>query len=380
MSKVIRLTISAAAICAMTVVGVGRATASSGVHYFHGDAVTAAHPVAKVAFENPETFTGRWVKDHADFSKEIHALDPNITVIYHNSNANITTQTQNVNADIAAGVKVIVLAAVDQNEDAPLVNKAERAGIRVLAYDRMIQSPKLRAYDSFDNVQVGVEQGKWLAHHLKMGTKSKPTYVIEIRGASTDHNAALFYQGYAKKMGPVYRTGKVKLGFFKWTPNWDDPTAGQETDSALTLLSGKPLAGVYSMNDAMAADVYASLARHHEMNLALTGQDAQPDGLGRILLHEQGMTVFKNVKLEADSAAQVAYNWVLGKGLPANYKQQCGVGCAQSSGRHVPAALFRPQAITIANVAAPVKAGYETWHDVCTTIAKPTKPFCGLPH
>jgi D-xylose transport system substrate-binding protein len=213
-----------------------------------------------------------------------------------------------------------------------------------------------------------------------MGTKSNPTYVIEIRGSSTDHNAALFYQGYASKMGPVYATGKVKLGFFKWTLDWNDPLAGQETDSALTLLAGKTIAGVYSMNDAMAADVYASLARHHQKNLALTGQDAQPDGLGRILLREQGMTVFKNVKLEADSAARVAYNWVLGKGLPANYTKNCGVGCAQSNGRHVPAALFMPQAITIANVAAPVNAGYETWHDVCTTIAKPAKPYCGLPH
>ncbi len=380
MSTMLRLTISVAAICALMAVGVAHATALPHVQYFHGHAVTAAKPTAKVAFENPETFTGRWVIDHADFNKEIHKLDPNISVIYHNSNANITTQTQNVNADIAAGVKVIVLAAVDQNEDAPLVNKAEKAGIKVLAYDRMIQSPKLRAYDSFDNVQVGVDQGKWLASHLKKGTKSSPTYVIEIRGASTDHNAALFYQGYQKEMGPVYATGKVKRGFFKWTPNWDDPTAGQETDSALTLLSGKPLAGVYSMNDAMAADVYASLARHHQKNLALTGQDAQPDGLGRILMHEQGMTVFKNVKFEANSAAQVAYNWVAGKGLPANYKKNCGVGCAQSSGRHVPAALFTPQAITITNVAAPVKAGYDTWKDVCTSIAKPTKPYCGLPH
>lgn len=377
MSKLLRLTISAAAICALMLVGIAHANAFPSVH---GHAATAAQPSAKVAFENPETFTGRWVTDHTDFSAEIKRLDPNIQVIYHNSNANITTQAQNINADIAAGVKVIVLAAVDQIQDAPLVNKAEKAGIKVLAYDRMIQSPMLRAYDSFNNVQVGVEQGSWLAHHLKMGTASKPTYVVEIRGSSTDHNAALFYQGYQSKMAPVYATGKVKLGFFKWTPNWDDPTAGQETDQALTLLAGKTLAGVYSMNDAMAATVYASLARHHQTGLALTGQDAQPDGLGRILLHQQGMTVFKNVKLEADSAAQVAYNWVAGKGLPANYKVNCGVGCAQSSGRHVPAALFMPQKITISNVAAPVKAGYVTWKAICASIAKPNRPYCGLPH
>jgi D-xylose transport system substrate-binding protein len=374
MLKLLRLTITAAIVCTLTFVGVARATAS------HGMAAAPAAPAGKVAFENPETFTGRWVLDHKDFTAAMKKLDPNIQVIYHNSNANITTQAQNVNADIAAGVKVIVLAAVDQNQDAPLVNKAERAGIKVLAYDRMIQSPKLRAYDSFDNVQVGVEQGKWLASHLKMGTSSSPTNVIEIRGSSTDHNAALFYQGYNSQMSAVYKTGKVKLGFFKWTPNWDDPTAGQETDQALTLLNGKPLAGVYSMNDAMAATVYASLARHHQTGVALTGQDAQPDGLGRILMHQQGMTVFKNVKLEADSAARVAYNWVAGKGLPSNYKKNCGVGCAQSSGRHVPAALFKPVAITLHNVAVPVLAGYDTWHDVCASISKPNKPFCGLPH
>jgi D-xylose transport system substrate-binding protein len=126
--------------------------------------------------------------------------------------------------------------------------------------------------------------------------------------------------------------------------------------------------------------VYASLARHHLTGVPLTGQDAQPDGLGRILLHEQGMTVFKNVKLEADSAAQVAYDWVAGRPLPPNYTTNCGAGCAQATGRHVPAALFKPQAITIRNVAAPVLAGYVTWHDICTSIAKPVKPFCGLPH
>jgi hypothetical protein len=46
----------------------------------------------------------------------------------------------------------------------------------------------------------------------------------------------------------------------------------------------------------------------------------------------------------------------------------------------VPAALFRPEQITISNVGDPVKAGYDTWKDVCTSIAKPTKPYCGLPH
>ena len=125
MSKTIRLVISAAAVSAFALAGfAGPVSASHGTH------VNAAHPTATIAFENPETFTGRWIKDHADFDKEIHALDPNITVIYHNSNANITTQQQNVDADIAAGVKVIVLAAVDQYEDAPRSRRPRRPASR----------------------------------------------------------------------------------------------------------------------------------------------------------------------------------------------------------------------------------------------------------
>jgi len=383
MSKTLRLAISAVAVGAFAVAGFAGPVSA---HVNRAHVVSAAQPTATIAFENPETFTSRWIKDHADFDAEIHKLDPNITVIYHNANKSITAQTQNVNADIAAGVKVIVLAAVDQYQDAPLVAKAEHAGIKVLAYDRMIQSPLLRAYDSFNNVGVGVQQGSWLASHVKMGTKKNPTYVIEIRGSSTDHNASLFYAGYHKKMGPVYKTGRVKLGYAIWTPNWDDPTAGVETDSALSQLAGKRIGGVYSMNDAMAADVYASLARHHFKKLPMTGQDAQPDGLGRILIHHQGMTVFKNVKFEADAAAEAAYNWVIGKGLPSIFKKKCGVGCEQLdssgkyNGRYVPAALFTPDEVTLKNVADPVKAGFDTWHDVCVSIAKPVKAYCGLPH
>lgn len=381
MSKTLRSLVSAIAVIAFALLAF---TGAVSAHVSNSHPVTAAQPSAKIAFENPETFTGRWVKDHADFDKAIKKLDPNISVIYHSSNASITQQSQNVDADIAAGVKVIVLAAVDQNEDAPLVQQAHKAGIKVLAYDRMIQSPDIGGYDSFNNVSVGVQQGTWLASHLKMGTKKKPTYVIEIRGSSTDHNAALFYDGYKKEMNKVYKTGKVKLGYWKWTPNWDDPTAGVETDNALAQLAGKSIAGVYSMNDAMAADVYASLARHHLKGVALTGQDAQPDGLGRILKHEQGMTVFKNVKFEADAAAAAAYNWVLGKKLPSMYKKNCGIGCEQANGHHVPAALFAPDEITLKNVADPVKAGFDAWGGtggVCASIGMSTsKPYCGLKH
>jgi D-xylose transport system substrate-binding protein len=368
MSKTIRLGIAAAAIGGMTLSSFGFSAFAASAHK-----VSSAAPKATVAFLGPEQFTGRWVKDKQYFDAKLHSLDKNIKILDYNANANIQTQQQNADAALAAGAKVVVLAAVDQNQDVPIVNKLEQNGVKVLAYDRMIQSPLLRAYDSFNNVGVGVEQGSWLASHAKCGN------IIEIRGSSTDHNAALFYSGFAKATKAKFKSGCFKLAYFAWTPNWTPATAGQEMDAALAKVHNK-VKGVYSMNDAMAAQVYASLQRQHKGGTPLTGQDAQPDGLGRILAHQQGMTVYKPIYDEAYAAAQVAYNWVRGKGLPNNFKKNCGVGCAQASGRHVPAALYHPIEITIKNVGLPVKDKYDTWHDVCTSIGKPVKPYCGLPH
>ena len=119
-------------------------------------------------------------------------------------------------------------------------------------------------------------------------------------------------------MNPKYKSGYFKQGYTIWTPNSTLPTAGKEMDAACQA-DGSKIGGVYSMNDAMAADVYPAIVRCH-LKKILTGQDAQPDGLGRILTGQQGMTVFEDVKYEADAAAELAYNWVLGKGLPSNYK------------------------------------------------------------
>jgi len=345
----------------------------------------AAGPKGTVAFLGPETFTGRWVKDAADFKAELHKLDPNIKILEYNANANLQQQTQQANAAEAAGAKVLIVAAVDQFGDVPIVNHAASKGLKVLAYDRMIQTPKLLAYDSFDNQGVGILQGTWFKANVPSGQ------IVEILGSATDHNEALFNAGFQKEVGPLVTSHKYTVCYSTTTPSWDPPTAGTEMSNAFTKC-GKNIAGVYSMNDGMAADIYTQIKDNTSAKIPLTGQDAQPDGLGRILLHEQGMTVFKNVKFEADAAAQFAYSEIAKKGLPKEYKNG-GKDCEQINtslaydGKFIKCALFVPEAITLHNVGDPVKAGFDTWATtsagigVCPSVGLTnTSPYCGLPH
>ena len=372
----VKVAISASLIAGFSLAGMAAGPVAAKV-------VHSAGPKGTVAFLGPEQFTGRWVKDAADFDKELKKLDPNIKILDYNANANIQTQSQQASEAETAGAKVLVIAAVDQYQDATIVNQAVAKGIKVLAYDRMIQTPKLQAYDSFDNEGVGVEQGTWFKAHVKKGK------IVEILGSATDHNAALFGAGFNKEVNPLVKSKKYSVCYSINTPNWDPPTAGTEMQNALTKC-GKKIVGVYSMNDGMAADVYTSLKNAGLSGLPLTGQDAQPDGLGRILLHEQGMTVFKNVKFEADAAAQAAYAWIAKKSLPSIYKSKCGVDCEQITaqgkydGHFVTSALFTPESITLKNVGDPVKAGFDTWGGptgVCASVGiNSSAPYCGKPH
>ena len=47
--------------------------------------------------------------------------------------------------------------------------------------------------------------------------------------------------------------------------------------------------------------------------VAVTGQDSGTEGLQNIVTGQQSMTVFKNVKLEANAAAQLAIALIAGK-------------------------------------------------------------------
>lgn len=312
----------------------------------------------------PEQFTGRWVKDFAYFKAKLHQLVPGATVKASNANASPALQSSQGDAAITAGAKVIVLAAVDQNAAAPIVTKAENRGIPVIAYDRAIQSPKLKYYDSFDGVAVGKAQGTWLASHVKKGGT-----IVIINGSQTDDNAHLFNKGYLSILNPKFKSGYFKRGAEFWTDQWVPARAGTEMDNALTSLHNK-VDGVLSANDGMAAAIVSSLARVHLAGIPVTGQDAQPDALGRIIKGTQGMSVYKPLFLQARAAAVATAALLQGQPV-TNFNQ-----FYKTHVKTVHAVLFKPITITKANVKRVVKDGFATWAQICAGVG-PAKPGCG---
>src|SRR5579872_2658069 len=265
----------------------------------------SARPMASagtVIFIGPESYTGRWPKDDAYIKAQVAKQCPSCNYLYQNGNSEYSVQLQDFQTDLSqiSGKKVLILGAVDSKQDSGVVELAAQNHVPVIAYDRMIEDSKISAYVSFNAAQVGQVQAQYilyaLAHEKKPVTSGN---IVQIWGASTDNNALLFQAGFAGAFDRHFKCptsspdtcGKAKPqysdAYHIFTPAWTPQVAANEIQAALSNLQNKVVA-VYSMNDGMADPIAGALQNVNLPTIPLTGQDAQPTGLARILTHNQG--------------------------------------------------------------------------------------------
>jgi D-xylose transport system substrate-binding protein len=137
---------------------------------------------------------------------------------------------------------------------------------------------------------------------------------------------------------------------------------------ALTAAGGK-VDGVLAANDDIANAVIGVLKQSGlNGHVVVTGQDSGVEGLQNIITGQQSMTIFKNVKLEAQAAAQLAIALIGGKDPSSAGLTLTKFNDPQSPSHNLKALLLPAQVITQANVMDVVKAGALTVADICKGI------------
>ena len=244
-----------------------------------------------------------------------------------------------------------VVMPSDSDKIAPALEQANAAGIKVIAYDRMINDKDLDMYVSFDNTKVGELEAQGILNVIDHGN------FAYIGGSPTDNNALLVKNGSMQVLQPKITSGDIKLVVNTLTPNWDPTQAYQEMKSYLS--TGKTVDGVVSANDGMAFGIIQALA---EKGLAgkvpVSGQDADISACQRIVQGTQAMTVYKPIELEADEAAEAAVQMAEGQAPAFNATTSNGfIG--------VPSYLLQPVAVTKDNMMSTViKDGFHTYAEV----------------
>ena len=258
---------------------------------------------------------------------------------------------------ITGGVSVLMIVNLDSETGAACEKKAGAQGIKTIDYDRLTLGGEASYYVSFDNVAVGTAQGEGLVKCMQAnGKKDGP--VALLNGSPTDNNATLFKQGYEK----VIKDAGYTVADDQSVPDWDNTQAGTIFEQMFTKAKGN-FVGVDAANDGLGGAVVAVLEKNKLAGkIPVTGQDATDEGLQRVLLGTQCMTVYKAIKAEADAAAKLAI--ALSKGeTPA----VTGKTADSVTGKDVPSELLVPVGIFPETVKDVVADGFTTADKLCTT-------------
>ncbi|MBV7695898.1 sugar ABC transporter substrate-binding protein [Streptomyces sp. TRM70350] len=319
-----------------------------------GDADTDSFTVGLLL---PSRTVPRW--EHSDkplIEKRLKELCGRCTMEYANAEGDARRQQQQVISMITKGVGVLILDAADTRALRSAIQEAHRAGVPVVAYDRLAEGP-ISGFVSFDGTQVGRLQAEGLMK--AMGEKASRGSVVMMNGDPTSPNAAWYRSGAMSVLA-----GKVKIARSYATQDWSTDNAHANMSAAISALGPDRIDGVLAANDAIAAGVIAALKSAGVRDLPpVTGQDADLNAVRRIITGEQYMTVYKPFKAEADAAATMAV--ALGRGEKLD--DIATTTTDSPTTQDIPSILLTPRAVTRDNIEQTlIKDGVYTIDQICT--------------
>jgi D-xylose transport system substrate-binding protein len=252
---------------------------------------------------------------------------------------------------------------LDSPSAAAVIAKAKQQGVPVIDYDRLTLGGGASYYVSFDNVKVGTAIGDGLVKCMQANGKSSGPVAL-LNGSPTDNNATLFKQGYEKQIKDAGYTVAADQS----VPDWDNTKAGTIFEQMYTKAKGD-FVGVASANDGLGGAVASVLSRNGQSkDIPTTGQDATDEGLQRVLLGTQCMTVYKAIKKEADAASALAIALAKGDTAGADKLATGSVEDTETK-QQVKSVLLEPQAIFPDSVKDVVADGFTSAAKICTTAA-----------
>jgi len=342
--------IGAVAMLALTACGSGRDEETGGTS---GDAKGfAANSLIGVAL--PAKTSENWVLAGDLFTNGLKEAGFQSDVQYAGASTTVADQQAQITAMVTKGAKVIVIGATDAAQLSTQVAAAHQAGVKVIAYDRLItNTPDLDYYVAFDNFKVGELQGQALLEGMKAKKPNGPYNVELFSGSPDDNNAGVFFNGAMSVLKPEIDKGNVvvasKQTDVKQTAiqGWKAEGAQARMDQLLTSTYGnKELDGVLSPNDTLARAIITSIKGAGKQVPVVTGQDSEVESVKSIVAGEQYMTINKDTR----NLVKETINMV--KALQAGTDPQVNDTKSYNNGsKVVDTYLLPPVAVTKANAA-----------------------------
>ena len=269
----------------------------------------------KVGLSFSDFATERWANEEKILRKLLE--DKGYEVLTQEANHDVKAQNDQIDNMVSQGVKALIVIAEDGDAVVTSVDKAADAGVAVIAYDRLIKSPKIAGYISFNNVEVGRQQADGVMKALDIENwdtaANGPARVVKLGGSPTDNNAILFRKGQDEVVDPLVKDGKIEIVADQWVDNWDAANALKLMENILTG-ANNDVDAVVASNDGTALGALQALsAQGLAGKVPISGQDATADGCNSIVKGELTVSILKDIRNLSPIAVDMTDNLLNGK-------------------------------------------------------------------
>lgn len=276
----------------------------------------------------------RWLQDQEHFGENLKKEGIKNQVFF--SQGSSETEKKNIEKLIGMGMKVLIICSHDTSKAVEAVEMAKKAGVTIIAYDRMITgTDAVDYYISSDVVGIGEVQAKFLVDNIIPGTKLVPLYLYA--GAISDNNSFVLFQGVWNVIQPKLADGtfnlinskvgralakkpkltdaEIKKIVTEITTDWDPNVA--KTKISKDLAAVKPIykgdVAVLAPNDGTARAMVDVLEADPKItSYVISGQDGEVASMQSILDGKQKMTLFKDIRVFTGDAVTVAKDVLAG--------------------------------------------------------------------
>jgi putative multiple sugar transport system substrate-binding protein len=319
--------------------------------------VAYAQDKGQVGIAMPTQSSLRWISDGNELKAALEGKG--YTVDLQFAEDDIPNQLAQIENMVTKGVKALVIASIDGTTLSAVLQQAADAGIKVIAYDRLIrESANVDYYTTFDNFQVGVLQATSLVDGLKERFPDTKPWNVELFGGSPDdNNAFFFYDGAMSVLQPLIDAGDIVVKSGQQgmetvgTLRWDGAVAQARMDNILSAnySDGGRVDGVLAPYDGLSRGIISSLrgVGYGSGDLAwpiISGQDAEAPSVKAIIAGEQYSTVYKDTRELAKVTADLV-DTVISGGTP----EGLDTSTYDNGVKVVPSVLLTPYSVDLTN-------------------------------
>jgi D-xylose transport system substrate-binding protein len=264
--------------------------------------------------------TARWPDENKIMTAALQAKG--YDVVSQQANQDSKTQNDQIANMVTQGAKAIIVVANDGVAQAKAVDDAAKAGVKVIAYDRLIKTSNIAAYITFGLTKVGNGQADGVLKALGITdvkstgkwTKDNPVNIVKLEGDPGDNNAQFFEAGQDETLKPYVDAGIVKIVARQSIQGWLGANAVTAMANILTAQNNK-VDAVIAANDNLGLGAIQSL-KAQKLSVPVSGQDASATGCNSIAKGELTVTILKDYRVMAPQAVNLVDEFLNGKTDP----------------------------------------------------------------